>query len=81
MKQWGLTMININEDKALEITKEAIRANRKPKLEALDVEFQKALETNADTTEIVAKKQELRDSTNISGTVEELKVIIDNLAE
>ena len=48
--------------KAREIHKTNIRRAREPKLAELDVEFQKALETGASTTEIVAKKQALRDA-------------------
>ena len=48
--------------KAREIHKTNIRAAREPKLAELDVEFQKALETGASTTDIVAKKQALRDA-------------------
>ena len=50
--------------KAKIITKEKLRADRKPLLEAEDVKFQRALETGADTTDIVAEKQRLRDITN-----------------
>ena len=52
----------INMAKAKEIHKTNIRAAREPKLAALDVEFQKALETSSDTTTIVSKKQALRDA-------------------
>ena len=48
--------------KAREIHKSKIRAAREPKLAELDIEFQKALETGASTTDIVAKKQALRDA-------------------
>ena len=48
--------------KAKEIHKEKIRIARAPKLIELDVEFQRALETGASTTDIVAKKQALRDA-------------------
>ena len=48
--------------KAKEIHKTNIRAAREPKLAELDIEFQKALETGASTTDIVAKKQALRDA-------------------
>tara|TARA_B100000161_G_C33453289_1_gene370122 strand:- start:544 stop:804 length:261 start_codon:yes stop_codon:yes gene_type:complete len=48
--------------KAREIHKNNIRAARSPKLAELDIEFQKALETGASTTDIVAKKQALRDA-------------------
>ena len=50
--------------KAKIITKEKLRADRKPLLEAEDVKFQRALETGADTTDIVTEKQRLRDITN-----------------
>ena len=48
--------------KAREIHKTNIRAARTPKLAELDIEFQKALETGASTTDIIAKKQALRDA-------------------
>ena len=53
--------------KAKEIHKTNIRNARIPKLAELDVEFQKALETGASTTDIVAKKQALRDAPADSG--------------
>ena len=53
--------------KAREIHKTNIRLARTSKLEELDVEFQKALETGASTTDIVAKKQALRDAPADSG--------------
>ena len=52
----------IDMTKAKEIHKENIRAVREPLLSALDVEFQRALETSADTTSIVSKKKALRDA-------------------
>ena len=52
----------INMDKAKEIHKNKIRKARAPKLAELDVEFQKALETSADTTSIASKKKALRDA-------------------
>ena len=52
----------IDMAKAREIHKENIRQARTPKLADLDVEFQKAQETSASTTDIVAKKQALRDA-------------------
>ena len=53
--------------KAREIHRTRIREARSPKLAELDVEFQKALETGASTTDIVAKKQALRDAPADSG--------------
>ena len=68
----------IDMAKAREIHKKNIRTARTPKLQELDVEFQKALETSADTSAIVAKKQALRDAPADSGiasasTADELK--------
>ena len=57
----------IDMAKAREIHKNKIRVARKPLLEALDIEFQKAQETGASTTDIVAKKQALRDAPADSG--------------
>ena len=56
--------IQVNITKAKVITKDRLRANRKPLLEAQDVLFQRALEASADTTDIVTEKQRLRDITN-----------------
>ena len=68
--------IQVNINKAKEITKNKFREERKPLLESLDVQFQRALETGADTSDIVAKKQALRDApatVDNMTTVEELK--------
>jgi uncharacterized protein YdaT len=68
--------ITVNIDKAKDITKDRLRAERKPLLEAQDVAFQRALESGADTSSIIAEKQRLRDITNqvdSMTTVEELK--------
>ena len=51
----------VNMSKAKDIHKDNIREARKGKLAELDIEFQIALETSADTSAIVAKKQVLRD--------------------
>lgn len=69
-------MITINIDKAKEITKARLRAEREPLLVAQDVAFQRALESGADTAAIVAEKQRLRDITKVVdtlATVDELK--------
>ena len=52
----------IDMAKAREIHKKNIRAARAPKLAALDIDFQRALEVGAATTSIVASKQALRDA-------------------
>ena len=70
--------IIIDINKAKEITKDRLRVERKPLLESLDVAFQRALESNADTSAIVAEKQRLRDITNLvdtKNTLEELKLL------
>lgn len=69
-------MITINFDKAKDITKDRLRQERKPKLEALDIQYMQAQESGADTTEIVIKKQQLRDAptqVHAMTTVDELK--------
>tara|TARA_Y100000401_G_scaffold34431_1_gene25738 strand:- start:217 stop:480 length:264 start_codon:yes stop_codon:yes gene_type:complete len=57
-----MSIIKTDMTKAKELHKEKIRYAREPKLAELDIEFQKALETGASTTDIVAKKQALRDA-------------------
>ena len=67
---------NINILKAREITKTRLRAERIPLLAAQDILFQRALETNSDTSAIVAEKNRLRNITNLVDgidTIEELK--------
>ena len=59
--------IETDMTKAKEIHKTNIRTARVPKLAELDIEFQKALETSSSTTDIVAKKQALRDAPAASG--------------
>ena len=71
-------MITINMDKARAITKTRLRQEREPLLAAQDVAFQRALETSADTSAIVAEKQRLRDITQLADaatTLDELKAI------
>ena len=70
--------IIIDINKAKDITKDRLRVERKPLLEAQDVAFQRALESSADTSAIVAEKQRLRDITTLvdtANTVEELKAL------
>jgi hypothetical protein len=71
-------MITINLNKAKDLTKDRLRTERAPLLAEQDVAFQRALETGADTSPIVAEKQRLRDITSLADTatsVEELKEI------
>ena len=55
--------VSINMDKAKVITKDRLRADRKPLLEAQDVLFMRAQEAGSDTSAIVTEKQRLRDIT------------------
>jgi hypothetical protein len=70
--------VEIDLTQAKEIHKNNIRTARKSLLEDLDVQFQRALETNSDTSGIVEQKVALRDATidpaiESSTTLEELK--------
>jgi hypothetical protein len=71
-------MITINLDKAKAITKDRLRVERTPLLQAQDVAFQRALESGQDTAAIVAEKQRLRDITALADsatTLDELKTL------
>ena len=57
-----MSIIKTDMAKAKEVHKANIRLARKDKLAELDIEFQKALETGSSTTDIVSKKQALRDA-------------------
>ena len=66
--------IRIDFDKAVIITQQRLREERKPLMEAQDVLYMRATEQNQDTTAIVAEKQRLRDITKITAkTLDELK--------
>lgn len=70
--------VEVSLDKAKEITKKRLRSEREPLLSAQDVAFQRALETGADTTAIVAEKARLRDVTSLADaetTLEGLRAI------
>jgi hypothetical protein len=71
-------MITINLDKAKAITKDRLRAERAALLLEQDVLFQRALESGADTSAIVAEKQRLRDITALADeatTLDELATL------
>lgn len=75
-------MINVDLTKAKEITKTTIRAKRKVLLEQQDVLFQRALESQADTSVIVAEKQRLRDlpdAVDSKTTTDQLITLMDNM--
>jgi hypothetical protein len=56
--------ITVDITKAKAITKDRLRADRTPLLEAQDVLFMKAQEAGTSTTAIVTEKNRLRDITN-----------------
>ena len=56
--------VSVNMTKAKAITKDRLRADRTPLLEAQDVLFMKAQEAGSSTTDIVTEKNRLR---NITG--------------
>lgn len=75
-------MITINLNKAKEIQKDKLRAERAEELKKLDVEFMRAVEASdsAKMQEISAKKQALRDALEHDSlvnaqSVEELKQV------
>ena len=55
--------MEVNFSKAQAITKDRLRADRKPLFEEQDILFSRALETGSSTTAIVTEKQRLRDIT------------------
>ena len=76
-------MITISIPKAKDITKDRLRIDRKPLLEAQDILFMQAQESGADTTAIVAEKKRLRDITkdaDVCTTIDQLKALSDDEA-
>ena len=68
--------LTVDFPKAQALTKDRLRIERKPLLEAQDVLFQRALETGKDATAIVVEKQRLRDVTKLvdaATTLDQLK--------
>ena len=68
--------ITVDITKAKAITKDRLRADRKPLLEAQDILFMKAQEAGTSTSAIVTEKQRLRDITtqvDSMTTTDELK--------
>ena len=68
--------ITVDINKAKVITKDRLRADRKPLLEAQDILFMQAQEAGSDTSAIVTEKQRLRDITkqvDSMTTTDELK--------
>jgi hypothetical protein len=67
--------VEVSLSKATEITKNRLRMERTPLLAAQDVAFQRALESGASTTAIVAEKQRLRDITGLVDAVTTLDAL------
>ena len=68
--------MQVNFSKAQDITKDRLRADRTPLLEAQDILFMRAQEAGSDTSAIVTEKQRLRDITeqvDSMSTLDELK--------
>ncbi len=68
--------MQVNFTKAQDITKDRLRADRKPLLEAQDILYMRAQEAGSDTSAIVTEKQRLRDITeqvDSMTTLDELK--------
>ena len=71
-------IIQIDIPRAKDITKDRLRAERTPLLQALDIEVMKNLSDATKLAEIEAEKQRLRDITLVVDTletVEELKSV------
>jgi len=56
-------VVEVDMSKARDIHKDNLRAERAPRLEALDVDYMKALEAGSGAADIAAKKKTLRDIT------------------
>ena len=70
--------ITVNLTKAKVITKDRLRVERKPLLEAQDVLFMQALEVSSDTSAIVTEKNRLRaitDGADDCTTTDQLKAL------
>ena len=71
-------VVTVNLSKAKEVTKRRLRVEREPLLVAQDVAFQRALESGADTSAIVAEKNRLRDLPTLAdacNTLNELRAL------
>jgi len=73
-------VISVNIERAKDVWRDKIRQARIEPLANLDADYMKALETGADTTNIIAQKQALRDapalpSIDAASTTDELTAI------
>jgi len=70
--------LTVNLNKAKDITRERLRADRKPLLEALDVSYMRAIESGDDPWSVILEKKRLRDITDqvdSATTLDELKAM------
>lgn len=70
--------VTVDFEAAKELTKARLRIEREPLLQAQDIAFQRALETNEDTIPIIGEKTRLRNITQLVdmvNTLEELRAI------
>ena len=74
-------MIVINNEKAIEIAKDKIRAWRENEFKKNDLDIQNALVDNKDATELIKRRDYLRDLTSQceNKTVDELLELIKTL--
>jgi len=68
-------VVTVSLTKAKEITKNRLRTERDPLLQEQDVAFQRALETGADTSAIVAEKARLRAITSLADSATTLDLL------
>ena len=62
--QFNGDAVEVDMTAALAIHKDNLRAERKPRLDQLDIDFMQALEAGTSTTQIATDKQTLRDITS-----------------
>ena len=60
-----MSIVTVNFAKAQDITRDRLRAERKPLLDEQDVLYMRAQEASTDTVAIVTEKQRLRDITKL----------------
>ena len=74
-------MIVINNEKAIEIAKDKIRVWRDSEFKKNDIAIQNALLDGSDTTELIARRDYLRDlpSSCDGKSIEELTVILNDI--
>ena len=78
--QFNGDAVDVDMTAALAIHKDNLRAERKPRLDALDIDFMQALEAGTSTTQIATDKATLRDITDdarlaAATTPDELKAL------